>query len=464
MGSDGDLTPLGDPFDEDRDAAGAARPGYAELLAALEGVDLARLSADVARHVDGRGVTFAERPFVVDPVPRLISGLEWDALAVGLAQRARALNRFLLDAYGEQRIVDAGVLGDTELHEAEGFEPDLVERLPRDVAPAAIIGFDVVRDPDGRFLVLEDNARTPSGFVYALAAREALIDTLPPGCPVPRPIDPVTYELIAQVLLAAAPPECADPSIVILTDGPENVAYAEHSRTADRLGVPLVTLDQLIADGNRLRVRLSSGAERGVDVLYRRCDEDRVRDSDGRLTSVAETLLPSWLDGNLGLVNAFGNGLADDKLIHGHVEDFIRFYLREEPIVRSVPTSQPGGSGEAPETAASLRELVVKPRHGHGGKGVVIGPHADDEDLEQLAVELERNPERYISQPVVALSRHPTVIDGQLEPRHIDLRTFAFSAGEVALMPGGLSRVAFGANTLVVNSSQDGGGKDTWVI
>jgi uncharacterized circularly permuted ATP-grasp superfamily protein len=464
MGSDAGFERLGDTFDEDRDVAGAFRPGYAELFAALEGVDLAALSAVVARHVEAHGVTFAERAFVVDPVPRLIPGVQWDALAVGLAQRARALNRFLLDAYGEQRIVGAGIVSGPDLHDAEGFEPDLVGRLPEHVAPAAIIGFDVVRDPGGAFLVLEDNLRTPSGFVYALAAREALLEILPPGAPEPRPIDPVTYELIAQVLRAAAPPGCADPSIVILTDGPSNVAYAEHARTADRLDVPLVTLDQLIADGNRLRVRLPSGRERGVDVLYRRCDEDRVRDSDGRLTLVAKTLLPSWLDGNLGLVNAFGNGVADDKLIHGHVEDFIRFYLGEEPIVRSVPTSQPGGSGDSPETAESLRELVVKPRHGHGGKGVVIGPHADDEHLEQLAVELERNPERYISQPVVALSRHPTVIDGQLEPRHIDLRTFAFSAGEVAVMPGGLSRVALEANTLVVNSSQNGGGKDTWVI
>jgi uncharacterized circularly permuted ATP-grasp superfamily protein len=251
---------------------------------------------------------------------------------------------------------------------------------------------------------------------------------------------------------------------VILTDGPSNVAYAEHARTADRLDVPLVTLDDLIADGDRLLVRLPSGRERVVDVLYRRCDEDRIRDEHGGVTRVAETVLPAWLSGRLGLVNAFGNGLADDKLIHSHVEDFIRFYLRTEPIVPSVPTSRPDDLGDAGDAPGRLRELVVKPRHGHGGKGVVIGPHAEHGDLEELAAELERNPGAYISQPVVALSRHPTVIDGRLEPRHIDLRTFAFSADEVAIMPGGLSRVALEENRLVVNSSQSGGGKDTWVI
>jgi uncharacterized circularly permuted ATP-grasp superfamily protein len=463
MGSDADPARLDEAFDEDRDEAGAFRPGYADLFGALERVDLDALLVAVAQHLAERGVSFGGRPFVVDPIPRLIAAAEWDELADGLAQRARALNRFLLDAYGEQLIVAAGIVGQ-DLREAVGFEPDLVGRLPQHGSPAAIVGFDVVREPHGRFLVLEDNVRTPSGFVYALAAREALTETLPAGCPEPVPIDPITYELLEQVMLAAAPEGAGDPSIVVLTDGPENVAYSEHARAADRLDVPLVTLDQLIADGDRLLVRLPSGEERDVDVLYRRCDEDRVRDERGRLTEVAATLLPSWLSGTLGLVNAFGTGLADDKLVHSHVEDFIRFYLQEEPIVPSVPTYELEPHPDAVETARRLRALVVKPRHGHGGAGVVIGPHAEQEDLDRLAIEVANHPERYISQPTVALSRHPTVIDGRLAPRHVDLRAFAFCAEEVALMPGGLSRVALEANALVVNSSQDGGGKDTWVI
>jgi uncharacterized circularly permuted ATP-grasp superfamily protein len=455
--------PFTDGFEEDRDQAGSPRPGYTELLQALGTVDLAALSAEVTERLERHGVTFAGGPFVIDPVPRLISSTEWDTLAEGLAQRARALNRFLLDAYGAQEVVDAGIVSAETIREAEGFEPDLMGRLPGHDWPAAIVGFDVVRDRDGAFLVLEDNVRTPSGFAYALAARESLLEALPAGCPDRRPIDPVTYELLAGVLVAAAASPGAEPSIVVLTDSADNVAYYEHARAAARLGAPLITPRDLIADGERLRVRLPDDGIRDVDVVYRRTDEDRVRDEHGELTEVAGKLLPSWLGGNVGLVNAFGNGLADDKLVHSHVEDFIRFYLGEEPIARSVPTTSV--AAELETVIEQLGQLVVKPRHGHGGSGVVIGPHAEPADLERLAQELQREPERYISQPTVPLSRHPTVIDGRLEPRHVDLRAFAFAGGEhVALMPGGLSRVALDAGALVVNSSQRGGGKDTWVL
>jgi uncharacterized circularly permuted ATP-grasp superfamily protein len=463
MGSD-EPPAFTDGFDEGRDEHGEPRPGYRELLAALDGVDLDELSAAVAGHLEHRGVEFAGRPFVVDPVPRLIAAAEWDPLAAGLAQRTRALNRFLLDAYGEQRIVEAGIVSAATITEAEGFEPDLVERLPSHEWPAAIIGFDVVRDRDGEFLVLEDNVRTPSGLSYALAARLALTATLPAGCPEPRPIDPVMFELLVEVLRGAAPAGVGDPFIVVLTDGPDNVAYFEHAETAERIGAPLLTPAELVLDGERLRAQLPEGTTRVVDVVYRRTDEDRARDEHGELTEVASRLLPAWLSGHIGLVNAFGNGLADDKLVHSHVEDFIRFYLKEEPLVRSVPTQALDSPVEQRRTISRLRELVVKPRHGHGGTGVVIGPHAKTEDLARLAQELESYPERYVSQPTVALSRHPTVIDGRLEPRHVDLRPFAFAGDRVELLPGGLSRVAFDAGALVVNSSQNGGGKDTWVV
>jgi uncharacterized circularly permuted ATP-grasp superfamily protein len=416
----------------------------------------------VDRHVEQHGVTFGERSFAIDPLPRLITAAQWDKLAAGLAQRSRALNRFLLDAYGEQKAVQAGIVPTEVLHEAEGFEPDLMGRKIDHRWPAAVVGFDVVRDTDGEFLVLEDNVRTPSGYSYALAAREAVEETLPPGCPDRRAIDPLTYELLAGVMRAAAPEGVADPSIVLLTDTPENVAYYEHTQAAARLGVPLAVPADLIAEGQRLQVRLPGGEVRPVDVVYRRTDEDRVRDETGRLTEVAGKLLAPWLAGNIGLVNAFGNGVADDKLVHSHVEDFVRFYLGEEPLVRSVPTTEVAADPQA--VISQLEELVVKPRHGHGGKGVVIGPHAEREDLDRLATELEKNPERYISQPTVRLSRHPTVIDGCLEHRHVDLRAFAFAGEDVAMMPGGLSRVAFDEGALVVNSSQNGGGKDTWVV
>jgi uncharacterized circularly permuted ATP-grasp superfamily protein len=450
----------GPAFDE----VAAHRPAYQQLLAVLDGIDLSSLAAAVTRELAERRVTFGDRPFVVDPVPRVLPGDEWDRLAAGLAQRTRALNRFLLDAYGEQRVVQEGVVPASAVREAEGIEPDLMGRLPRAGPPAAIVGYDIVREPQGRFLVLEDNVRTPSGFEYATAAREALSAVLPRGRPEPRDIHAPTGDLLKRTLRAAAPTRVTDPSVVILTDGPANVAHSEHERAASRIGVPLVTLDQLIAEGDRLRARLAGGEVRPVDVVYRRCDEDRVRDDSGELTAVARTLLPAWLGGNVGLVNAFGNGLADDKLIHGHVEDFIRFYLGEEPLVRSVPTYDLGDSTERDRTLEHLREHVVKPRHGQGGDGVVIGATASPEELERLAADIARHPQQYVSQPIVSLSCHPTVIDGRLEPRHVDLRVFAFAAHDVTVMSGGLSRVALEAGKLVVNSSQSGGGKDTWVV
>jgi uncharacterized circularly permuted ATP-grasp superfamily protein len=455
---------VAESYSEDRDPRGTARPGYEAALEALAGTDLVGLCDAVEARLRQRGVTFGAAPFVVDPVPRMLSAAEWDRLADGLAQRARALNRFLLDAYGDRLIVQAGLVVAETITGADGYEPDLAGALPGRCAPAAIIGFDVVRDGSGEFLVLEDNLRTPSGLAYMLAARDALAYTLPPGFPVPRAIDPITYELLDRVVRAAGPTGTDHPSVVVLTDGAHNVAYHEHAEAAMRIGAPLVTPSDLIRDENSLRVRLADGNSQAVDVVYRRTDEDRIRDERGELTEVAELLLQPWLSGTIGLVNAFGNGVADDKLVHSHVEDFIRFYLHEEPLVRSVPTYELDTPAKLRDAIASLRELVVKPRHGHGGVGVVIGAHAEQADLDRVAVELEHRPGDFVVQPIIPLSQHPTVIDGRLQPRHVDLRPFAFCADRVELIPGGLTRVALEAGALVVNSSQQGGGKDTWVL
>jgi uncharacterized circularly permuted ATP-grasp superfamily protein len=454
------------PYDEDRARDGSTRPGYGQVLDALEGVDLGELSRAIADWVEQAGVTFGGTPFVVDPIPRLLAAAEWELIATGLAQRARALNLFLADAYGARRIVAAGVVDNELIDGAEGYEPDLAGHLPPGSAPAAIIGFDLVREPGGEFLVLEDNLRTPSGIAYLLAARGALAATLPPDLPRPQPIDPLLYELLGATLRAAAPAgQEGDPAIVVLTDGPGNVAYYEHSRLARGLGVPLVTPSDLELDGERLNARTEGDEVRPVDVVYRRTDEDRIRDQHGQVTPVAELLTPAWLSGNLGLVNAFGNGVADDKLVHGHVEDFVRFYLEQEPLVRSVPTLALDSPQAGRDAIGRISELVIKPRHGHGGAGVTIGSHAGEAELELARAELEARPEQYVAQPIVPLSRHPTVIDGRLELRHVDLRPFAFVAGDdVSLAPGGLSRVAFDAGEMVVNSSQNGGGKDTWVL
>jgi uncharacterized circularly permuted ATP-grasp superfamily protein len=455
----------GTPYEEDRDAAGEPRPAYAALLRALDDIDLGELVDAVRGHLDEHGVTFGGQPFVVDPIPRLIPADEWEALAAGLRQRARALNAFLTDAYGEQRIVSAGVVDAETIEDAEGYEPQLAGRIPAGAAPAAIIGFDLVRAPDGRFLVLEDNLRTPSGIAYLVAAREAVRTSLPPGVPEPRPVAPAILELLGDTLRAAVPDAAPEhPTIVLVTDGPDNVAFYEHRTLAGALGIPALAQDRLHRAGDRLRAQLDDGREAEVDVVYRRTDVDQAYESDGTPTAIGELLCEPWLAGTLGLVNHFGNGVADDKLVHGHVEDFIGFYLNEEPLVRSVPTTSLADPAAVDDASRRLRELVIKPRHGHGGEGVTIGALASAQDLKGARETLRAHPERYICQPLVPLSRHPTVIDGRLQPRHVDLRPFCFVGSEPRLAPGALSRVSFDEDEMVVNSSRNGGGKDTWIV
>jgi uncharacterized circularly permuted ATP-grasp superfamily protein len=273
------------------------------------------------------------------------------------------------------------------------------------------------------------------------------------------------FRTLGDARRAAAPP-CAehDPVVVLLSDGHRNSAFYEHATMARRLGIPLVLAAQLSLRRGRLFARLASG-ERAIDVVYRRTDEDRLADESGRPTAVAELLLEPVLKGRLACVNAFGTGVADDKLLHAYVEDMVRFYLGQEPLLRSVPTYDPTQPGMLEQILARIDELVIKPRSGHGGHGVVIGPHANAADLETTAAALAHAPERFVAQETIMLSRHPTFTDGRLELRHIDLRPFAISDGDAThVLPGGLTRVAFDRDALVVNSSQNGGSKDTWVL
>ena len=456
------------PYEEDRDQSGAPRAGYGELLHALRDCDLEQLAGAVRTHLDGHGVTFGGEPFVVDPIPRLIAAAEWAALAAGLGQRARALNAFLADVYGEQRILASGILDAATIEDAEGFEPQLRGRVPAGGAAAAIIGFDLVRAPDGRFLVLEDNLRTPSGIAYLMAAREAVRAALPAALTEPEPVAPAIVELLRDTLRAAAPPGAGvrgEPlQVAVVTDGPANSAHYEHRTLAAALAVPLLTPDRLRHAGDRLCGRLDDGREVKLDVVYRRTDEDRAFAPDGTPTAIGALLCEPWLAGTLGLVNHYGNGVADDKLVHGHVEEFIAFYLGEEPLVPSVPTTSLVDPAAAADALARVREIVVKPRHGHGGTGVTIGARATAQELEAVRESLRSTPEEYICQPLVPLSRHPTVIDGRLQPRHVDLRPFCFVSPEPRLAPGALSRVSFDEDEMVVNSSRNGGGKDTWVL
>jgi uncharacterized circularly permuted ATP-grasp superfamily protein len=455
-------------FDEAFDRDGAPRPHYERLIGELERTDLHELELAVAGDLHSRGVAFhtaqGDSRFRMDPVPRLLAGPEWDELEAGLTQRVRALNAFLADAYGPRRIVEAGVVPAYVIEEADGFEPWMCDVHVPHGAYAGMAGLDVVRGADGRLMVLEDNLRTPSGIAYMEAARDVLEERLHESAHEPkRSIAPI-YDLLARALRASAPEGVDDPSVVLLSDGAANSAWFEHETIARSLGMPIVGLDDLELRAGRLYARDGPRLV-PVDVVYRRTDDDRLADEHGRPTALAEALLEPLRRGTVASFNAFGTGLGDDKLVHAYVEDMVRFYLDEEPLVESVPTYDLGEPDRCEEALERLDELVIKPRTGFGGYGVVIVPHATREDRDRIEREIRREPGRYVAQETIALSRHPTVCGSRLEPRHVDLRPFVLTAGDhVSVIPGGLTRVAFEAGALVVNSSQNGGGKDTWVL
>ena len=460
--------PAAGVFDEAFAADGTPRPAYVDLLAALNRMDLAALAADLEEDIAARDVSFradgAEpEPFRLDPVPRLFGAEDWELLARGLRQRVRALDHFVADVYGERAIVDAGVVPARALDSCDHLEPRLGE-LPAPAVRIAIAGLDVVRDAQGEFRVLEDNVRTPSGLAYMLAARAALGRRFPDQLIEQAvPVDD-TVAMLRRALIAAAPEGVDEPSIVVLSDGPANSAFWEHRRLARELGLPGVVLDDLSVRSGRLHARCD-GSERPVDVVYRRTDEDRLTDENGRLMSVGAALDEPLHTGRLAVVNGFGTGVADDKLIHAYAEDMVRFYLDEDPLLRSVRTYDLGAPEMLEMALDRIEELVIKPRSGHGGRGVVVAPHARAQDVREAADAIRSDPGSFVAQELVMLSRHPTVVDGRLEPRHVDLRPFVFLTPEdTEVAAGGLTRVALERDALVVNSSQRGGAKDTWVL
>jgi uncharacterized circularly permuted ATP-grasp superfamily protein len=369
----------------------------------------------------------------------------------------RALDAFVADAYGERTIVEAGRIPAYVLDTCDHFEPRLDEmELPAVSIGAA--GLDVVRGADGVLRVLEDNVRTPSGVTYMLAARQSVSRALPEDLAgLPRPLDGALGMLAGALSSPGA-------SVVLLSDGPANTAWYEHRRIAVELDIPLVTLADLGQSQGRLYA-VVDGRRLPVDVVYRRTDEDRLTDEHGALTDVGAALYEPLRAGTMTCVNGFGTGVADDKLVHAYVEEMVRFYLQEEPLLPSVHTYDLCDPQVLDEALERLPELVVKPRTGHGGHGVVVGPHAKVADLRDLSQAIRSDPHDYVAQDTVMLSRHPTVIDGRLEPRHVDLRPFVFVGPDgAAVAPGGLTRVALERGALVVNSSQRGGGKDTWVL
>lgn len=456
-------------YDEAMEADGSPRPASSAALAAVADHDLSELCSRLAVAVEREGASFnsvdGDTAFGLDPVPRVLSGAEWSELEAGLIQRVRALDAFVADVYADQRIVQAGVIPLAAIQGADYFEPSLRGLRPPGGVWVGLSGLDLVRDATGHFLVLEDNLRTPSGLAYAAAARRMLGPLLGEVQPAPRPLDGLVG-MLAAVLEAAAPPDAdadADggPSVVVLTDGRDNSAHWEHRWLAAQLDVPLLEPRELEVRGGRLWMRRRGEHDlRRIDVVYRRTNGDRADDSIGRL------LVEPWKRGTIGLINAFGTGVGDDKLIHAYVEDMVRFYCGEEPRLASVPTYDLSRPEVLAEQLPRLSELVVKPRTGHGGVGIVVCPHAHPDAIAAVHAEVSARPETFVAQELVELSRHPTAIDGRLEPRHVDLRPFVFHAGEDAIrvLPGGLTRVALDAGSLVVNSSQNGGAKDTWIL
>jgi carboxylate-amine ligase len=439
------------PFDE------SAAPAAAAALDAVRAHDLQELAAAARAAVVAGAVTFSsdgDPDFHLDPVPRVIAAEDWAPLEAGLAQRVRALDRFAADANGEREIVAAGVVPARVIDSCEYLEPGARGVRPAGECWVGVAGIDVVRDPAGMFLVLEDNLRTPSGIAYAVAARLVTLGLLDPAADAA----PRAHENVGALLRWTLSGACPDGELrhgAVLTDGRDNSAHWEHARLAEAAGLPLVEPSGLEPAGDGLRIR----GGQVLDALYRRTDADALDDPVGAL------LGGPWRAGRLGLVNGYGLGVADDKLAHAYVEDMVRFYLGEEPLLPSVRTYDLAEPAVLEEALDRLDELVVKPRSGYGGHGVVICAHAERSDLELLRSAVRAAPGTFIAQDLVVLSEHPTLIDGRLEPRHVDLRPFVFlgPGREARVLPGGLTRVALDAGSLVVNSSQNGGAKDTWI-
>ncbi len=418
-----------------------------------------------------RGVTFAhggeERPFPLDLVPRLISAAEWDHLARGIAQRVRALEAFLGDVYGPGAIFDDGLIPRAVVTSSPHFCRPAFGIHPANGVRVTVAGIDLIRDEVGNFRVLEDNVRIPSGVSYVIENRRAMTQTFASLFADHRvhPVDVYPARLLAA-LRAAAPPNVADPVVVVLSPGVHNAAYFEHVLLARMMGVELVEGRDLVCRNNRVFMRTTHG-EHPVHSIYRRVDDDWLDPLQFRPESIIGVagLVNAARAGHVALANGLGNGVADDKLVYTYVPDFISYYLSESPLIDNVETHRLEDPEVLAEILAHVEDYVIKPVDGSGGKGIVIGPQADEETLAATRAAVALAPRNWIAQRPVALSTHPTLIDDVIAPRHIDLRPFAVNDGsEVWVLPGGLTRVALGEGELVVNSSKGGGSKDTWVL
>lgn len=462
-------------YDEMHLHGGACRPHYQAFSRWLQDtpkdlLDQRRREADLLFH--RAGITFTlygdaqgtERLIPFDIIPRSIPASEWRVVERGCIQRVQALNMFLADLYHDQRIIKAGLIPAEQVLANEGYQLAMQGLgLHRDLY-AHIAGVDLVRDGDGTYYVLEDNLRTPSGVSYMLEDRKMMMRLFPELFANQR-IAPIDHypNLLLDTLKTSSPLD--NPTVVVLTPGRFNSAYFEHAFLAREMGVELVEGADLFVRDDKLFMRTTAGAKQ-VDVVYRRLDDaflDPLAFNPDSMLGVPG-LLSTYRSGNVVLANAIGTGVADDKSIYPHVGEMIRFYLAEEPILKNVPTWQCRKPSELSHVLANLKDLVVKETQGSGGYGMLVGPAASNAEIEAFRLRLIAKPDAYIAQPTLCLSTCPTFVENGIAPRHIDLRPFVLSGKETRIVPGGLTRVALREGSLVVNSSQGGGTKDTWVV
>jgi uncharacterized circularly permuted ATP-grasp superfamily protein len=454
-----------DPYETVRGWIEQSSPDYLQTRSAQAELFFRRIGITFAVYGDAQA---DERLIPFDIIPRILARSEWSRLEKGLVQRVSALNAFLGDVYGEREILRAGILPE-----------DIVLRNPQFCLPAIghpashgiythIAGIDIVRTGPDQFYVLEDNARTPSGVSYMIENREVMMRLIPELFGKHRIAPVETYpELLLSTLQSVAPRNCpGEPTVALLTPGFHNSAYYEHSFLADKLGVELVEGSDLLVRDDVLYMRTTEGPQR-IDVLYRRVDDsflDPLVFHPGSMLG-APGMMSAYAAGNLAIANAVGTGIADDKAIYSYMPEIIRFYSGEDALLENVPTWRCREPDALAYVLDHLAELVVKEVDGSGGYGMLIGPHSTNEQLTEFGAKLRANPEGFIAQPTLSLSTCPTFVDNGIAPRHVDLRPFVLSgANGTRIVPGGLTRVALSEGSLVVNSSQGGGTKDTWVL
>ena len=464
-------------FDEMFESTGDVRTHYQRLLTRYTGMSSEEFQKkrDLADNAFlTQGVTFTvyndqegtERIFPFDLIPRIIPRAEWEHVERGLGQRITALNLFLHDIYHEQKIVHDGIVPAEIIHSAAHFRPEFMGfNVPKDIY-IHICGSDLIRDHDGNYLVLEDNARSPSGVSYLLENRQAMKRVFPNlfSRYLVRPVDTYCLELL-DVLRYIAPHANPEPTVVLLTPGIYNSAYFEHSFLARTMGIEIVVGADLVVQDGFVYMKTTRGLKR-VDVIYRRIDDDFLDPQVFRADSVlgVSGIVDAYRRGNVSLANTIGTGVADDKVTYYFVPKMIKYYLDQDPILPNVETYLSFFESDRKYILENLDKLVVKSANESGGYGMLMGPQATVEQRESFRKAIEENPRNYVAQPVVRLSRSPSFCEDHFEGRHIDLRPYILYGEKITIIPGGLTRVALRKNSLVVNSSQGGGSKDTWVL